>query len=112
MSENIPLSDFIMINLVFGSKSKVSFELNKSNIVSQHLTIDKDILLLGGVELAVANLLIEAEEEVKTIKSQMDNQALALQELKSQTRRQLQMIEEKSMEVLKKESEIVVKKLS
>jgi len=52
----------VMINLVFNpSSSAITFEVNKSNILYENLTISKELLLLGGSEIDVATLYRETE---------------------------------------------------
>mgnify|MGYP000175334394 CR=1 FL=1 len=52
----------IMINLIKKAEStSFSFEVNKSNIIYEKLTMSKDMLLLGGTELDVATLYRETE---------------------------------------------------
>ncbi|WP_448549508.1 YfiR/HmsC family protein [Thalassotalea fusca] len=52
----------VMINLVFNqSTSAISFEVNKSNIIFENLTVSPELLLLGGTELDVAQLYRETE---------------------------------------------------
>jgi len=52
----------VMINLVFNqATSAISFEVNKSNIIFENLTVSPELLLLGGTELDVAQLYRETE---------------------------------------------------
>ncbi|MEW6989696.1 YfiR/HmsC family protein [Colwelliaceae bacterium 6441] len=52
----------IMINLVFNPDTQaIAFEVNKSNIVFEQLTMSSELLLLGGTELDVAALYRETE---------------------------------------------------
>lgn len=52
----------IMINLVFNpEKQAIAFEVNKSNIIFEQLTISKELLLLGGTEIDIATLYRETE---------------------------------------------------
>lgn len=52
----------IMINLVFNpDKQAIEFEVNKSNIVFEQLSVSSELLLLGGTEIDVATLYRETE---------------------------------------------------
>ncbi|WP_206486053.1 YfiR/HmsC family protein [Thalassotalea sp. G2M2-11] len=52
----------IMINLLFNPKTAgIDFEINKSNIVFEQLTMSSEILFLGGTEIDVAELYRETE---------------------------------------------------
>ncbi|WP_440875894.1 YfiR/HmsC family protein [Thalassotalea sp. PLHSN55] len=50
-----------MVNFNQEKQDKITFEINKSNIIFEGLTMDKSILLLGGTELDVAQLLRDTE---------------------------------------------------
>ncbi len=53
-----------MVNLVFNEKTaNISFEINKSNIIFEQITISPTFLLLGGTELDIAQLYRETEKE-------------------------------------------------
>jgi len=61
----------VMINLVHNKESSViSFEVNKSNIVYEKLTMSAELLLLGGTELDVAKLYRETELAMQQTKQQ------------------------------------------
>lgn len=52
----------IMINLVFNpEKQAITFEVNKSNIVFEQLSMSSELLLLGGTEIDVATLYRNTE---------------------------------------------------
>ncbi len=75
----------IMINFTYPGKDKISFEINKSNIIYEKLRISKDILVLGGSELDVAILYKETELALQQTKDQVRKQreSLAVQENKA-----------------------------
>ncbi len=65
----------IMINfLPSGNDGKVRFEINKANILNQHLAVLQDIILLGGSEVDVASLYREGQESLR--KLQMHSESL------------------------------------
>jgi len=53
----------VMINLnpENGSQQRLTFEINKANIINQNLSISPDIILLGGTEIDVAQLYKEGQ---------------------------------------------------
>lgn len=67
ISENCADKKYIMLNLL--SNNKITFEVNKANIVLQNLSYDPEILLIGGTEIDVRELynsmrkLLQAEHE-------------------------------------------------
>jgi len=85
ISDNSQNKHDVMINLMQIDQSTViSFEVNKSNIIYEKLSMSADLLLLGGSELDIATLYRETEMAMqktrsKSIKLQSD---LLKQELK------------------------------
>jgi len=71
VSENQPDQIYIMINFLQSEDNTYSFELNRSNILLEQLSISKNILLLGGTELDVAKLYREMEEEFSTLTNKL-----------------------------------------
>lgn len=64
----------VMINLVQEQGSAlISFEVNKSNIIYEKLSMSADLLLLGGSELDIANLYRETEMAMQRTKDQTKN---------------------------------------
>ncbi|OKY27035.1 MULTISPECIES: YfiR/HmsC family protein [Thalassotalea] len=67
----------VMLNLFFNSRtSAIEFEVNKSNIVYEGLTISKELLLLGGTEIDIAELYRETElamQEMRKRETQLHN---------------------------------------
>jgi signal transduction histidine kinase len=65
----------VMINFVRSNDvQNLSFEINKSNLIYEELTISDELLLLGGSELDVATLYRETElamQEMKQVESKM-----------------------------------------
>jgi signal transduction histidine kinase len=61
----------VMINLLFNKKSlRISFEVNRSNIVYEKLTISPELLLLGGTEIDVAILYRATVKAMQSAKKQ------------------------------------------
>jgi len=59
----------VMINLSFNQKtSAVAFEVNKSNIIYEHLNMSAELLLLGGTEIDVAELYRETEVAMQSMR--------------------------------------------
>ncbi len=61
----------LMINFVSSNRNGLSFEVNRSNILFEKLTIAKDLLLLGGTEIDVAELFRETEQALQQIKQEL-----------------------------------------
>lgn len=61
----------VMVNLIDQDSGSVSFEINRSNILLEKLSIDKEVLLLGGTELDIALLLRENETKLSAVRTEL-----------------------------------------
>lgn len=120
VTEHSPLKQDFMINIVRNNQS-LSFEVNRSNIIYERLKIDKNILLLGGNELDVAELFRETEQRFHQIKEALSQQQTLLEEKSStlniqtkKVKQQENKLEEQNRELSKKDQLILSreKKLS
>lgn len=68
-----------MLNIITKADGTTGFEVNRTNIVFEHLQMDKEILLLGGSELDVAELFRESEYQLQQIKEDLLSKEQALQ---------------------------------
>ncbi|MGI9288632.1 MAG: YfiR/HmsC family protein, partial [Pseudomonadales bacterium] len=74
----------IMVNFTHPSETRLSFEINRSNIVYAGLQLSKDILLFGGTELDAATIYKETEAELvraMAVATQQQQQLEAQQKL-------------------------------
>jgi len=74
----------IMVNFTHPAEMRLSFEINRSNIVYAGLQLSKDILLFGGTELDAATIYKETEAELvraKAIATQQQEQLEKQQKL-------------------------------
>ena len=82
-----------MLNMVDSDSTKaISFEVNKSNIIYEGLTISAPLLLLGGTELDIASLYRETEQAMQETRARESalNAEIANQQSKlSQTNKRL-----------------------
>jgi signal transduction histidine kinase len=70
ISDNSQNKHDVMINLIQMDKSTViSFEVNKSNIIYEKLSMSADLLLIGGSELDIATLYRETEMAMQNTRS-------------------------------------------
>lgn len=88
VSEGVADKNSIMINLVDTPEGTISFEVNKSNIVFEHLSMSPDILLLGGTELDVAELFRETANELVSLRENIENDRAELATLRNQSKRE------------------------
>lgn len=71
-----------MLNLGVGEDDKARFEINRTNIVFEGLSVSREILLLGGTELDIAELFRESELELQTIRRDLEKNKKELDQLK------------------------------
>lgn len=64
----------IMINFFDSEKGNLLFEINKANILNQHLGMMQDLILVGGSEVDVAALYREGQQSLRSL--QKHNEAL------------------------------------
>jgi len=63
----------VMINFIANAKepTKIKFEINKANILNKNMSIDPDIILLGGTEIDVAHLYRDAQTQLSKNKKEL-----------------------------------------
>jgi PAS domain S-box-containing protein len=61
-----------MINFVHSEHNTLSFEINRSNILLEDLSISDDILLIGGTELDIAHLYRKLEMELSDLNTEFE----------------------------------------
>lgn len=61
----------IMINFLPLVNNKIQFEINKANILNEHLEAQADLLLLGGTEIDVAELYRESQDAMQNVLEQV-----------------------------------------
>ena len=74
-----------MLNFTYPDPEHLSFELNRYNIAYEKIKISPEILILGGTELDVANVLNELESSLTESRSQFTLQTEKLNILKNKT---------------------------
>ncbi|MFT4928764.1 MAG: signal transduction histidine kinase [Phenylobacterium sp.] len=72
-----------MINLVKTADGTLGFEVNRTNVVFEYLVMDREILLLGGTELDVAELFRESEYRLQQIKATLFDKENSLKTLEA-----------------------------
>ena len=102
-----------MINYTYPESDKISFEINKNNIIFEGLKVSSDILLHGGSEIEVADLYNQMEEALITVKNKLRQQEAVLfeqQRVVSQQAEQIHdhyaLMEEKNKLILSQTEEL------
>jgi PAS domain S-box-containing protein len=57
----------IMINFIESDKGTLRFEINKANLINQHLQVKEDMILLGGTLVDVAALYREGQQSLRSL---------------------------------------------
>lgn len=86
VSDNAKNDRVVMVNFIQSAKQRISFQINRSNIVYEGLSISNDVLIHGGTEIEVAKLYKQMESSLKNIKDQVLNQKTSLRSLQNQLR--------------------------
>ena len=67
VSDSYPGREIVMINFYDTEKGTLLFEINKANIINQHLMVMQDMILLGGTDIDVAELYREGQQSLRTL---------------------------------------------
>lgn len=63
----------MMIDLYKNDSDQIRFQINKANVINQGLSVDPDIILLGGTEIDVAKLYRQSQESLRSIEKRLLN---------------------------------------
>ena len=72
VSDRVRSQKLFMINFLPMLEGKVKFELNKSNITEEGLTVTPALLLLGGTDVDVAGLYKQSQRTLRRFKTQIN----------------------------------------
>jgi signal transduction histidine kinase len=73
VSENNSDQSKVMINLFSSAQDELLFEVNKANIYNHHLSIDPEILLMGGTEIDVIALYRSTQNSLDELEKRFDS---------------------------------------
>lgn len=99
----------IMLNFTSLKGSTIGFELNRYNMVYEKLKPSPDILVLGGTELDIAQLLHDMEQELENTQDHLRQQTGKLESIKSQVAKREQKLSQQANELTKLKSEVAQK---
>lgn len=71
----------VMINLISSTRGRITFEVNKPNIINQGLAVQPELILSGGTEIDVARLYREGQASLAALQKQLRNREKILKEL-------------------------------
>ncbi|MDD4922728.1 MAG: YfiR/HmsC family protein [Bacteroidales bacterium] len=73
----------MMINFYNSAKGTLLFEINKANILNQHLGMMEDMILLGGTQIDVATLYQESQQTLRKTQKRYEALNASLKSLES-----------------------------
>jgi len=74
----------VMVNLPLRNKSKITFEINRGNIILEGINISNDIVLIGGSELDIAKIYQDTVSDLSKSKDIISKQDQELVEQQQQ----------------------------
>lgn len=99
----------LMVNFLTVEAGGLTFEVNRTNIIFEKLTIDRDLLLFGGTEMDVAELFRESEHSLQQIKSALHDNESQLKTASLQLKQDQQLIKNQISQISSFKQEIVDK---
>lgn len=92
ITENLENKRNVMINLYDTQTGELRFEVNRANMYAHQLTMDPEILLLGGNEIDIAELYRKSQRELDSVQNQMMLFGDTLKKLQNQMESSLEQI--------------------
>jgi len=74
---------YTMLNFIKNDKNKLKFELNRYQMLNAGLKVSAEILVLGGTELDIANVLNEMDITINNSLEELREQSSKLEQLKN-----------------------------
>ena len=96
ISDNYIDKKQVMINLI-EHETKISFEINKANILNQTLGISPNLILLGGTEIDVAKLYKSSQDALKEQKETINSLNQKIEAKNSELNFKINSIEEQKV---------------
>ncbi len=108
ISDNSQDKKNTMLNFIYPDHNRLSFELNRYNIAYEKLKISPEILVLGGSELDVANVLKELETSLTESRSQFISQTEKLTILKNKTQQREKLLNQQKTFLKQQKDKIAI----
>jgi signal transduction histidine kinase/archaellum component FlaC len=96
----------LMINFLLVTEQVLAFEVNRSNIIFEKLAIDKDLLLLGGTQIDVAELFRETELALRHIKQDLFDKEAQLKQTSRTLAQEQQQIQRQQEQINKQQQQM------
>ncbi len=95
----------VMINF-YSEENTIKFEIHKANIINAGLTINPNLILLGGTEIDVAALYKDSQEDLEKEKVKVNQQQQELRTMRNEIEKKKAEIEHQKEEILLQKNEI------
>jgi len=99
VSDRIADKGKVMFNLFDTPNSGLSFEINRANIINHGLSIDPEIILLGGTQIDVAALYRTSQKSMDTLYGRLNLINDSLASLKDEVSQTLDIIEKQKQSI-------------
>lgn len=99
ISDDAKDKQLTMINFTYTDDERVGFEVNRHNMLYEKLDLSSDILLLGGTELDIANLLRDMEQDLHISQSQLRDQSEKFEQVQNQVKQKEALLKKQSSEL-------------
>jgi signal transduction histidine kinase len=99
VSDRIADKDKVMFNLFDTPNSGLSFEINRANIINQGISIDPEIILLGGTVIDVAALYRTSQKSMDTLHERLNLMNDSLATLKGEVSQTLDIIQKQRQSI-------------
>lgn len=100
ISDNLVDKRTMMLNLSDRVGDKISFEINKTNIINQNLGMDPDIILLGGTEIDVAKLFREGQLDLQKAQHELNQVKIDIEKIRTERQELLHTIGDQKTELV------------
>ena len=102
VSDQTQTPEYMTLNFITTNDNTLSFQLNRPNATLKNLSISKDITLIGGTEVDVADLLKRLENDMLTLKTQSHQQSIKIKEQENKILSSSQKLHQLNLEITSK----------
>ena len=96
----------IGVNFAQTPENKLSFEVNRYNLIYQQLEVSKDIVILGGTEIDIAELVKEMEASMEKARSELREQKQKLKKVEENVIKKQKQLDNQTVKLGQLDSQI------
>jgi signal transduction histidine kinase len=105
ITDDIQDKQLTMLNFIYPSPELVRFEVNRYNLIYEKLKISPDIVVMGGTELDVAELIKDMDKELAVSQNALREQSLRLEEVSNEVSSKQNQINKQSQDLVRLKQE-------